>query len=81
MRILLSEDDAMIGDAVQRGLRHHGFVVDWVRDGLQAEQALALESYELLLLDLGLPRDRGSESAQVAAQSRRRPARHDHHGA
>ena len=59
MRILLSEDDAMIGDAVQRGLRHHGFVVDWVRDGLQAEQALALESYELLLLDLGLPRRQG----------------------
>jgi two-component system response regulator QseB len=59
MRILLSEDDAMIGDAVQRGLRHHGLTVDWVRDGLQAEQALAVESYDLLLLDLGLPRRQG----------------------
>jgi two-component system response regulator QseB len=59
MRILLSEDDAMIGDAVQRGLRRHGFTVDWVRDGLQAEQALAVESYDLLLLDLGLPRRQG----------------------
>jgi two-component system, OmpR family, response regulator len=59
MRILLSEDDAMIGDAVQRGLKHHGFTVDWVRDGVQAEQALAVESYDLLLLDLGLPRREG----------------------
>jgi two-component system response regulator QseB len=49
----------MIGDAVQRGLKRHGFTVDWVRDGLQAEQALAAESYDLLLLDLGLPRRQG----------------------
>ena len=59
MRILLSEDDVMIGEAVQRGLRHFGFIVDWVRDGMQAEQALAVESYDLLLLDLGLPRRQG----------------------
>jgi two-component system response regulator QseB len=49
----------MIGDAVQRGLKHHGFTVDWVRDGVQAEQALAVEAYDLLLLDLGLPRRQG----------------------
>ena len=51
----------MIGDAVQRGLRAQGFVVDWVRDGRQAEEALAVESYDLLLLDLGLPRRQGLE--------------------
>jgi two-component system response regulator QseB len=59
MRILLSEDDPMIGDAVQRGLRDQGFVVDWVRDGREAEEALAVESYDMLLLDLGLPRRQG----------------------
>jgi two-component system response regulator QseB len=59
MRILLTEDDAMIGDAVQRGLRQLGFVVDWVRDGTQADAALAQQTYDLLLLDLGLPRRSG----------------------
>ena len=43
MRLLLTEDDAMIGEAVQRGLRQLGFALDWVRDGAAAEQALALE--------------------------------------
>src|SRR5262245_36340827 len=56
MRLLLTEDDAMIGEAVQRGLRQLGFAVDWVRDGAAAAQALAVGSYDLLLLDLGLPR-------------------------
>jgi two-component system response regulator QseB len=58
---LLTEDDAMIGEAVQRGLRQLGFALDWVRDGAAAEQALALEPYDLLLLDLGLPRKSGLE--------------------
>ena len=59
MRLLLTEDDVMIGEAVQRGLRQLGFAVDWVRDGAAAAQALALEPYEVLLLDLGLPRKTG----------------------
>jgi two-component system, OmpR family, response regulator QseB len=59
MRLLLTEDDPMIGEAVQRGLRQLGFTVDWVRDGAAAAQALAVEPYELLLLDLGLPRKSG----------------------
>jgi two-component system response regulator QseB len=59
MRVLLTEDDAMIGEAVQRGLRQLGFAVDWIRDGAAAAQALAVEPYELLLLDLGLPRKSG----------------------
>jgi two-component system response regulator QseB len=59
MRVLLTEDDVMIGEAVQRGLRQLGFAVDWVRDGAAAAQALAVEPYEALLLDLGLPRKSG----------------------
>ena len=41
MRLLLAEDDAMIGEAVLQGLRRQGFTVDWVRDGAAAERALA----------------------------------------
>jgi len=59
MRLLLTEDDAMVGEAIQRGLRQLGFAVDWVRDAAAATQALAVEPYELLLLDLGLPRKSG----------------------
>ncbi|MFM8333611.1 MAG: response regulator [Candidatus Methylumidiphilus sp.] len=59
MRILLVEDDTMIGKSVQLGLKHDGYAVDWVRDGVAAELSLANGSYELLLLDLGLPRKSG----------------------
>ncbi len=59
MRILLVEDDAMIGAAVGKGLRRDGHAVDWARDGRAAEVALAAEPYELVLLDLGLPRKDG----------------------
>jgi two-component system, OmpR family, response regulator QseB len=60
MRLLLVEDDAMIGQSIQAGLRAEGCVVDWVRDGAAAEAALAAESaYALVLLDLGLPRKDG----------------------
>jgi two-component system response regulator QseB len=59
MRILLAEDDAMIGESLCRGLRQDGFTVDWVRDGRAAELALAERVHDLLLLDLGLPRKQG----------------------
>lgn len=59
MRILLVEDDAMIGAGVERGLRLEGFAVDWVRDGPAGELALGNEGYDLVLLDLGLPRKSG----------------------
>ena len=49
----------MIGDAVRAGLRRQGFSVDWVRDGVAAEQALLTEPYDACLLDLGLPRREG----------------------
>jgi two-component system response regulator QseB len=59
MRILLIEDDLMIGKAVQQGLADAGFTVDWVHDGRAAELALADEVHDLALLDLGLPRKDG----------------------
>ena len=59
LKILLVEDDAMIGAAVQEGLRRVGFTVDWVRDGRAAELALGAERYGMMLLDLGLPRKSG----------------------
>ena len=49
----------MIGEAVRAGLRRQGFVVDWVQDGVAAEQALLAEAYDACLLDLGLPRKAG----------------------
>ena len=55
MRLLLVEDDAMIGRAVQQGLADAGFAVDWVTDGRAAELALANGVYDLAVLDLGLP--------------------------
>jgi two-component system response regulator QseB len=59
MRLLLVEDDRMIGASVQGGLRQEGYTVDWVRDGAAAELAIANGVYELILLDLGLPRKTG----------------------
>ena len=61
MRLLLVEDDPMIGKSVQQGLRQDGFNVDWVQDGAAADLALANEVYDLMLLDLGLPRKTGSQ--------------------
>ena len=59
MRLLLVEDDSMIGAAAQQGLRHEGHTVDWVRDGREAEAAATAGAYDLVLLDLGLPRKDG----------------------
>ena len=55
MRLLLVEDDAMIGEAVLQVLRAEHYAVDWVRDGALADAALRSEQYDLVLLDLGLP--------------------------
>ena len=59
--MLLIEDDPMIGASVRNGLRHESYTVDWVRDGAAAEGAVADGVYELLVLDLGLPRKSGVE--------------------
>src|SRR5262249_40527996 len=61
MRVLLVEDDPMIGASVQQGVRQDGFAVDWVQDGEAAELALRTTAYALVLLDLGLPRKTGLE--------------------
>jgi two-component system, OmpR family, response regulator QseB len=55
MRLLLVEDDPMIGDAIRAGLKREGFTVDWVRSAEAGREALGSEPYELALLDLGLP--------------------------
>ena len=59
MRILLIEDDAMIGKAVRDGLTQAGFAVDWVTDGRAADLSLANGVYDLAVLDLGLPKKDG----------------------
>jgi len=61
MRLLLVEDDRMIGESVQKGLRQDGFSVDWVQDGRSAELALETERYDCVLLDLGLPKKDGMD--------------------
>jgi two-component system OmpR family response regulator/two-component system response regulator QseB len=55
MRILLAEDDLLLGDGLRAGLRQAGFLVDWVRDGLAAERELRGQPYAAAVLDLGLP--------------------------
>ena len=61
MRILVVEDDALLGDAIQAGLKQAGYAVDWMKDGVAAEHALATEPYAAMVLDLGLPRLSGLE--------------------
>jgi two-component system OmpR family response regulator/two-component system response regulator QseB len=56
MRILVVEDDALLGDALQAGLKLAGYAVDWMKDGASADQALLTEPYAAAVLDLGLPR-------------------------
>lgn len=59
MRILLAEDDPLLGDGLRAGLRQLGFQVDWVRDGEAAERELRAQPYAVAVLDLGLPRKDG----------------------
>lgn len=68
MRILVVEDDALLGDAIQAGLIQAGYAVDWVRDGAQADHALLVETYAAVLLDLGLPRLSGLDVLQRLRQ-------------
>lgn len=61
MRLLLAEDDIMLGEALQEALMKQGFVVDWMKDGHSALHALQSEHFDLAILDLGLPRRDGME--------------------
>jgi DNA-binding response OmpR family regulator len=68
MRILLAEDDPILGDGLRAGLRQLGFQVDWVRDGLAAERELASGVYAAGVLDLGLPLKDGMDVLQALRQ-------------
>ena len=69
MRILLVEDDPMIGDAIQGALTDASYAADWVKDGLNALSALDTQHYDMVLLDLGLP---GKDGLEVLASIRAR---------
>ncbi len=69
MRVLLVEDDELLGSAVQAGLEQSGYTVDWLRDGGQAASALRDEEPDILVLDLGLP---GKEGLTVLKELRAR---------
>ncbi|HBI21371.1 MAG TPA: DNA-binding response regulator [Legionella sp.] len=70
MRVLLVEDDELLGDAVKTGLTQVGYLVDWLKDGETARAVIKTESFELIILDLGLPKLSGMNLLQSI--------RHDH---
>ncbi len=61
MRILIAEDDAILADGLMRSLRQSGYAVDWVKNGLEADSALEANDFDLLILDIGLPKRSGLE--------------------
>lgn len=69
MRVLLIEDDPMIGESLEEGLRKEQYAVDWARDGHAAELAICSHTYDIVLLDLGLP---GKQGLAVLANYRRK---------
>lgn len=74
MRVLLAEDDELLGSGLRAGLRQHGFAVDWVRDGVAAERELLTGQHAVAVLDLGLPRQDGMDAlAAVRARGVRTP--------
>lgn len=70
MRILLAEDDPMLGDGLRAGLRQLGFQVDWVRDGLAAQRELCAVDYAAAVLDWGLPGQDGLAVLQALRAAR-----------
>ena len=61
MRVLIVEDDPLLADGLTRSLRHSDFAVDSARDGEQADHVLSAQNYDLVILDLGLPKLDGFE--------------------
>ena len=70
MRLLLVEDDELLGDAVKTGLTQYGYIVDWLTDGEAARSALKSHEFELIILDLGLPKLSGSKLLQAIRQEK-----------
>jgi two-component system OmpR family response regulator len=68
MRVLLVEDDAMIGEAIQGSLKDASFAADWVKNGQTALTTLAAQHYDMVLLDLGLPGKDGMEVLRVVRE-------------
>jgi len=66
MRVLLVEDDELLGDGVRIGLMQYGYAVDWVKDGQSALQAILSENFDTIVLDLGLPKRSGLEVLKAA---------------
>jgi two-component system, OmpR family, response regulator QseB len=66
MRVLVVEDDRMIAEAVGTALEQDGYTVEWIRDGASAAAALGTSSFDIVLLDLGLPRRSGLEVLREA---------------
>ena len=69
MRVLLVEDDEMIGQSLKQALGANGWSVDWVKEGLLAQSAMADGGYACVLLDLGLPKRDGIEVLRKARSS------------
>ncbi len=61
MRILLAEDDSVLADGLTRSLRQSGYAIDYVKTGQEADTALSTQEFDLLILDLGLPKMSGLE--------------------
>src|SRR3989338_1960353 len=61
MRVLLVEDDELLGDGLRAGLTQYRYTVDWVKDGQAAIDAMLVERFDIVVLDLGLPRKSGLE--------------------
>ena len=82
MRILIAEDDSILADGLSRSLRYEGYAVDVVHDGDSADSALQLQSFDLLILDLDLPKKPGLSVLQIDAHADLRDCymgtRHNH---
>lgn len=61
MRVLLVEDDELLGDALKSGLKQEGYTIDWLKDGQSGENALKDNEFDLMVLDIGLPKKSGLE--------------------
>ncbi len=72
MRILLVEDDELLGDGIRSGLKHYGHTIDWVKDGQAALDALSSthETFDVIVLDLGLPRISGLDVLRTVREKK-----------